>query len=183
MTLSSERYHDVQPAALTFEALPPIRGTWPEGQPARKRSRERRGFDRRSFIKRAIGTGMSLGLASLTVFPPARAFGADPYDILNSCPSYAAGHGCSSTGGCGPSTVRQAACTSGGWHDNTGCFYRWRPNECYGGWADGWYWRPTGCQECGSAATSFRCHDGWTCSDGSCGGCYRTICRAFMGCA
>lgn len=172
----------VEPTGTTslFDALPPLAGEWPEGQPARKKRAKRGGFDRRGFVKRVVGTGMSLGLASLTVFPPARAFAADPYDILNSCPDYASNHQCSP--GCGPSTVRQAACTSNGWHENTGCFYRSRNNECYGGWADGWYWRPTGCTQCGSARTSFRCHDGRTCPD-SCGNCYPTICRAFMGCS
>jgi len=169
-----------RPGASLFDALPPLEGAWPDGQPARsRRSGEHSRFDRRGFVKRVVGTGMSIGLASLTVFPPARAF-ADGYDVLNSCPSYASDHNCSP--GCGPSIVRNAACTSNGWHENTNCFYRSRNNQCYGGWADGWYWRPSGCSQCGSAKTSFRCHDGRTCPD-NCGHCYYTICRAFMGCS
>lgn len=181
MTLSSEQGPTTveQPTASLFDTLPPLQGAWPEGQPARKKSGEHRGFDRRGFVKRVVGTGMALGLSSLTVFPPARAF-ADGFDIYNSCPSYAADHGCSP--GCGPSVVRNAACDSRGWHENTGCFYKSRYNQCYGGWADGWYWRPSGCSPCGSARTSYRCHDGRTCPD-NCGNCYYTICRSFQGCS
>lgn len=170
------------PKLVRFDDLPAIDGPWPEGQPARRRrAGDRPGFDRRSFVKRVVGTGMSLGLASLTVFPPARAY-ADGYDILNHCPPYAGDHNCSP--GCGPNAVRLAACTPNGYHDSTGCFYRLRPNECRGISWDGWIWRTTGCGPCGSANTGYRCHDGWTCPGPPCGhGCYKTICRAFVGCS
>lgn len=168
----------VVPADIVrFDDLPTLHGPRPEGQPLRPRD-ERRTFNRRRFIERVAGAGMALGLASLTVFPPARAH-ADGYKILNYCPFSYPGK-CSP--GCGPSPLRQAACSSNGWHRNTGCFYRLRPNQCSGDY-DGWIWRVTGCDNyCGSARTGFRCHDGRTCPD-NCGGCYSTICRHFVGCS
>jgi len=168
---------DVPAAVFSFDDLPALHGSRPKNQPLRPR--ERREYNRRAFIERVVGVGMALGLASLTVFPPARAL-ANGYRILNSCPGYAAGHQCSP--GCGPSTVRQAACTDKGWHEHTGCFYRLRPDQCADGTWDGWMWRVTGCSQCGTAKTGFRCHDGKTCPD-DCGGCYATICRSFRGCS
>lgn len=169
------------PCEVRFDELPPLNGRRPPGATVRRRE-GRLDMDRRAFLERVTAAGMALGLASLTIFPPGRAFAesaAGRHDILNSCPSYALGHNCSP--GCGPSVVRLEACGPNGFHEGTGCFYRLRPNECVGNW-DGWRWRPTGCGPCGSAKTTYQCHDGFTCPN-SCGGCYRTICRSFQGCS
>lgn len=141
--------------------------------------------NRRGFLARCFAAGMGLGLGALAQLPPARqAFashvGYNPYEILSSCPSYAADHNCFP--GCGPSRVHSDACVPDasshyvGYHRRGGAQWKVRANQCYGGWADGWRWSyGSSCGHCYRSVTR-RCHDGWKC-DSSGANCYKTICR------
>lgn len=120
---------------------------------------------RRGFLKSVVGVGLFLGVNWLKLFPQARKAFADGYDWYDACPSYASSHDCDP--GCGPSWPSSSFCDWEGWHLKDGYDYLHRPNECFGGWADGWtWWTP-----CGGGLW---CHDGWYLS----GYDYvRTICR------
>ena len=144
--------------------------------------------NRRRFLTRCFAAGVGLSLGGLAKLPPARnAFashvGRHPYEIKGlPCPTYASGHQCNP--GCGPSRVHADACDVAdphytGYHRRAGLGWKVRPNQCYGGWADGWRWS-TPCVPCLRGAT-LRCHDGWRCNSSG-GNCYPTICRWFMGC-
>jgi hypothetical protein len=161
-----------------LEHIPPLRGPRPAGTATVSRKAPRRNLaiagatrpSRRSVLRGAVASGMALGFTALGVFPAARRAYADGYDIKGlPCPSYAGPHNCSP--GCGPSIVYSAACGGDGWHrvdGNVFISYSLRPNQCYGGWADGWLWRAGGCAGCGTV--EWRCHDGWirTCTTSGC---------------
>jgi hypothetical protein len=142
---------------------------------------------RRSALRALFSTGAGLGLAMLSVFPPARTAVAagfrlapvDLWQIYDRCPSYASDHNCSP--GCGPSVVCRDCCQPGGAHKgyhhtlkSSNGRYRLRPNQCFGNY-DGWLWRYTG--RCGGCQRGvlWRCHDGWRRSTS--GHWYKTICR------
>jgi hypothetical protein len=139
--------------------------------------------NRRRFLERCAAAGVAFGLGTLAQLPPARrAFashvGNNPYEIKSlPCPSYAADHNCSP--GCGPSAPSTNYCAPdghwAGYHRNAGLEWKVRPNECYGGWADGWRWSYGSCGQCSRNITR-RCHDGWRC-DSNGANCFRTICR------
>ncbi|MFB4276865.1 MULTISPECIES: hypothetical protein [unclassified Nonomuraea] len=124
--------------------------------------------------------GSAIGVTVLGIFPPARKALADGYDIKGlPCPSYAADHNCSP--GCGPSetcALTGWCCSSSGYHRGD-AEYRLRPNQCFGGTADGWLWRYT--SSCGGcSAVTFRCHDGYTVTWA--GPWVKTICRYRTAC-
>jgi hypothetical protein len=133
---------------------------------------------RRRFIRRALLAGTGVGLASLSVFPPVRQAKAEGYDLwydwsTGPCLSYAQDHECNPA--CGPSSVQSNACSPGSWsHRNgeyyAGVYWQLRPNECYGGFYDGWDW-------IGPCGTRYRCHDGW---GSTTGGSFKTICRTVV---
>jgi hypothetical protein len=181
---------------IDLDQIPPIRGPRPAGRPpvSRKAPREpSRGLaaalSRRTVLRTMIASGTFLGFSILGAFPAARRAYSDGYDIKGlPCPSYAGPHNCSP--GCGPSVVEFASCGSDGWHKNgvqtPGILsYTLLPNNCYGGWADGWMWRYDGtCLGC--LSIDFRCHDGRTisCTTGRGGSCtsHISICRWITRC-
>lgn len=125
--------------------------------------------DRREFIRLVAATGVSVGIASLGVFPPARRAIADhvgnPGHEIKPlpCPGYASDHNC--TPACGDSTVYFKSCVRDssqhryGWHKTNQCKWVLRKNQCISGadW-DGWRWDPGDCGCCCNVV--FRCHDG-----------------------
>lgn len=145
------------------------------------------GWTRTQFLKRAVGGAMALSVASLGFLPTRRSFathaGQDPYQIYQSCPSYAASHDC--VLGCGPSRV----CVSGdccitnpadhkvGWHKREGNVWKVRANACVSGTGyDGWLWRFDSTCGCCRSGLTYRCHDGFKCNSSG-GSCEPTICR------
>jgi hypothetical protein len=175
---------------ISLEDIAPLRGPGGRGsERARRRipkpPRQAVQVPRRSVLGGVASAGFGLGMAALGVFPAARQAAAAPYDEYYQikklpCPSYAAGHNCSP--GCGPSKVCASCCrTSGsrkGFHHSSASKpnHKLRPNNCYGGWADGWLWRYAHrCGTCQNTRT-YRCHDGWRRTD-KYSPYYRTICR------
>jgi hypothetical protein len=168
---------------LHLEDIAPLSGSRPPNAvPVRRNRLPRDGWraTRRGFLRGSLVAGASVGLTTLGVFPQARKALAEGYDMKSlPCPSYAASHNCSP--GCGPSLPSESFCRTAsphaGYHRTGsagGYNYSLRPNQCYGGWADGWYWEYKA--RCGGCAGGkrYRCHDGYR-SSGS--GTTRTICR------
>lgn len=167
---------------MNLDSIAPLGGSAPEGATrATRKVREPRRPNRRTVLGGALAAGTGIGMAVLGVFPPARRAMAEGYDILNSCPSYAASHDCSP--GCGPSPVCADCCVpvpylNAGYHKDNATFvgYALRPNECFSGTYDGWIWKyAQACAGCGAAGVTWQCHDGWKWNGSAWG---KTICRA-----
>ena len=148
-------------------------------------------------MKRTLLAGMALSLGSIARLPPARALArhegpnGEGYQILDYCPSYAAGHNChhhEGARGCGPSPVRYEACwrtppdccggvyPHEGWHRNDRPYWKLRPNQCADDYWDGWVWRyDAPCGPC-NGGYKYRCHDGWHYPEGN-NERKRSICR------
>jgi hypothetical protein len=164
----------------------PATGAWPDGAAAVRREGRPdlvRRPDRRTFLGGAMALATGAGLATLGVFPRARAALASGPEgqygyryHRGTCPSYAASANCEP--GCGPSPVYSDTCeTSGtyeGWFkNNPSAGYRLRPGQCLSGY-DAWEWRYAGaCGRC-SHEVSYRCHDGYKSSGGAW---FNAICR------
>jgi len=176
---------------IDLEQIPPLRGPRPAGvatasrkPPPKQAGTQTGGVSRRSVLRTMVASGTVLGFTALGAFPAARRAYSDGYDIKGlPCPSYAANHECSP--GCGPSQV-SSVCNSSGWH-KTGSSNPWywtlEPNDCYGGWADGWIWGyyASACAGC-AGGVDYRCHDGRThyCAE-QCSS-WITICRRVVKC-
>jgi hypothetical protein len=139
--------------------------------------------DRRRFLARCAAAGIAFGLGTLAQLPPARrAFadhvGTNPYEIMSSCNGQFGSTNCNP--GCGPSTPSVNFCAPDGhyihYHRRAGLEWKVRPNQCFGGWADGWRWAYGPCGSCPHNITR-RCHDGWRCDPNTGGNCMPTICR------
>ncbi len=164
----------------------PATGAWPDGAPPARRVGRAdlvRRPGRRTFLGGALAVATGAGLATLGVFPQARAALASGPEgrygyryHRGTCPSYAATANCEP--GCGPSPVYLDSCEPSGayegWFKNRPSEgYRLRPGQCLSGY-DAWEWRYAGaCGRC-SHEVAFRCHDGYRRSGGAW---FNAICR------
>lgn len=181
---------------MTIDQIPPFRGPRPPGSSKARRGVPRQPFrlTRRRFIGAALGTGMALGLSTLTIFPSVRrayaVHGTQGYQIRTAeCTS---GMDFNCRPGCGPTRrVRRSFCVTDsqqhtyGFHKNNRRRWKLRPDQCLKDTNfDGWLWQhlpTTSCEGCYNSIT-FRCHDGKRCNNQG-RNCVNTVCRWRTACS